>query len=476
MSVCRSVGLWGGPSTRWFPDDNSRTFGPRIMKLHSRCTPVKVISKVKRQSSDVKKLSVKVLKTLSRLKKLQGYREDSRRSMQVCYAELEQNMVETMQLNIQSFLVQCEDNSVNETHAHVEYSVDEMRQKIYSLLAEFENSAIKENKEELTLKQAPLLSVINTCIRHHIELLRVYEALRKVKDRTELSLITRYKCQDKIQQSEIYMNENFSDEVFTIQGKSTHNVRMSSDSKTCWITAMLVLPDGQFLVADWGNHKVKLLNQQYQVVSHCGVSAQSICQITPSEVAVTVDDWINTHEVQFITFNQSQLVTGRHFQLQHDCYGIAHHQGDLFICSGNAMFKYSLSGELICKLYEDASGFVTVWGFAMSHTGDKLYITSPSHHKLYTVARDGTLLAVFTDPELQYPQNVYVTPAGQVLVCGMLSHTIVQMDSEGKRKLATLVSVRDGVGRPCSVCYSSTTSSIIVGLLGDDNIMVFRVE
>ena len=29
-SVCRSVGL----STRWFPDDNSRTLGPRIMKLH----------------------------------------------------------------------------------------------------------------------------------------------------------------------------------------------------------------------------------------------------------------------------------------------------------------------------------------------------------------------------------------------------------------------------------------------------------
>ncbi|KAH3791361.1 hypothetical protein DPMN_144845 [Dreissena polymorpha] len=30
MSVCLSV----GPSTRWFPDDNSRTLGARIMKLH----------------------------------------------------------------------------------------------------------------------------------------------------------------------------------------------------------------------------------------------------------------------------------------------------------------------------------------------------------------------------------------------------------------------------------------------------------
>ncbi|KAH3697908.1 hypothetical protein DPMN_085420 [Dreissena polymorpha] len=37
-SVRQSVGLSGGPSfglsTRWFPDDNSRTLRPRIMKLH----------------------------------------------------------------------------------------------------------------------------------------------------------------------------------------------------------------------------------------------------------------------------------------------------------------------------------------------------------------------------------------------------------------------------------------------------------
>ncbi|KAH3691245.1 hypothetical protein DPMN_193194, partial [Dreissena polymorpha] len=42
MSFCRSV----GPSTRWFPDDNSRTLGARIMKLHryidhdSKMTPI----------------------------------------------------------------------------------------------------------------------------------------------------------------------------------------------------------------------------------------------------------------------------------------------------------------------------------------------------------------------------------------------------------------------------------------------------
>ena len=40
------VGRSVGPSTRWFPDDNSRTLRPRIMKLHrnidhdSQMTPI----------------------------------------------------------------------------------------------------------------------------------------------------------------------------------------------------------------------------------------------------------------------------------------------------------------------------------------------------------------------------------------------------------------------------------------------------
>ena len=46
MSVCPSVCMSVCPSTRWFPDDNSRTLRPRIMKLHryidhdSQMTPI----------------------------------------------------------------------------------------------------------------------------------------------------------------------------------------------------------------------------------------------------------------------------------------------------------------------------------------------------------------------------------------------------------------------------------------------------
>ncbi|KAH3751456.1 hypothetical protein DPMN_186014 [Dreissena polymorpha] len=117
-----------------------------------------------------------------------------------------------------------------------------------------------------------------------------------------------------------------------------------------------------------------------------------------------------------------------------------------------------------------------VWKCAVSPTGDRLYIISYWHNKLLTLARDGTLLATYTDPALVRPTGLHVTPAGQVLVCGFLSHTVLQVGWEGKSKLATLATKRHGVRLPLSVCYSSTTSSIIVGQKWDNTILVFRVE
>ncbi|KAH3708315.1 hypothetical protein DPMN_067762 [Dreissena polymorpha] len=113
-------------------------------------------------------------------------------------------------------------------------------------------------------------------------------------------------------------------------------------------------------------------------------------------------------------------------------------------------------------MYEDTSDEYTVDRCAVSHTGDKLYITNNSKHKLLILARDGSVLANFTDPALQYPRDVHVTHAGQVLVLGGLygNRSILQVDSEGGRKLATLATVKNDVR---SVCYNRHTASILVG-------------
>ncbi|KAH3879432.1 hypothetical protein DPMN_003335 [Dreissena polymorpha] len=297
-------------------------------------------------------------------------------------------------------------------------------------------------KDEVISIKGSVTSSIHKCTSLHSDLLQLLEIVQKIGDNKELCLIASIKCKHIIQQALTLLGK--SGKVFKVQGKSEYNVRIPSDSFTCGISGICALPDGQVLVTDYSSKRVKLLSQQYQVVSHWDVNAypHAICLITPSEVAVAVNK-SNMYEVQFITVNQGKLVPGRKFQLQHKCRGIARHQGDLFVTSGKELYKYSLSGKLICRLYQDRSADYTVDKCAVSPTGDRLYIII-WQHKLLTLARDGTLLATYTGPALDGPCGLHVTPAGQVLVCGYWSHTVLQVGWEGKSKLATLGTRRKG--------------------------------
>ncbi|KAH3696599.1 hypothetical protein DPMN_084075 [Dreissena polymorpha] len=107
------------------------------------------------------------------------------------------------------------------------------------------------------------------------------------------------------------------------------------------------------MVADTENDDFMLLNQQYQLTS-TSESGQPLgmCQITPGEIGVTVGS-----EIQFIKVNNNRLMTDRQFQLQDSKnsglhgFSISHHQGNLFVASRTALYKYSLSGELVSKLH-----------------------------------------------------------------------------------------------------------------------------
>ncbi|KAH3836043.1 hypothetical protein DPMN_109412 [Dreissena polymorpha] len=349
---------------------------------HRQCKTVMLLSDlVKNTSTDLKQVSVTIQTTLAELKKLQDNQEASIQSVQ----------------------------SSNDEQLH---KIQETRQKILAALNMLEKKTLQEIKDTLTKLQASLKSDVDKCSTLGNELKQLRDAIQDISDKSkqELSFIASIKCKDKIQHFENYQKKNFAqlkssiifhpnseimqylsklsglgkiehyaqsltavgnadkiiriehnaqsltavgnaDKIISIDGKSEYAVCVQGDS-TCLIRGICVLPCGQVLVANWSNKKVKLLNEQYQVVSHCSVSDAPyfICQITPSEVGVTVGS-----EVQFIKVNNNQLVKDRKLKFQHKCFGIASHQGDLFVTSGTELYNYSLDGKLVSKLHENKS-------------------------------------------------------------------------------------------------------------------------
>ncbi|KAH3851455.1 hypothetical protein DPMN_093937 [Dreissena polymorpha] len=123
-------------------------------------------------------------------------------------------------------------------------------------------------------------------------------------------------------------------------------------------------------------------------------------------------------------------------------------------------------------MYEDRSARDTVLRCAVSPSGAKIYVTNHSEHKLLTLAKDGTVISTFTDTELQLPLGVHMTPAGQVLVCGYGSNTVIQVDREGKKKIALLAVNKDGVDGPLSVFYNWKYGYVLVGQKNDKILML----
>ncbi|XP_052249001.1 uncharacterized protein LOC127856868 isoform X2 [Dreissena polymorpha] len=233
------------------------------------------------------------------------------------------------------------------------------------------------------------------------------------------------------------------DPIIKVNRSKKYNVNIVRDSSNCFISGICETATGELLISDYDNNRAKLLDQTFKVVAHCDLpgSPRSMCSIDSSLVAVT----LNNCEVHFMRVTNGQLVKDRKLKLQHECLGIAHHK---------------------------------VMACAVSPDGDRIYMANTISNQLVTLSRDGTVISTFTDPALGWrymydvPPGLHVTDAGQVLVCGVRSHTIIQVDRDGRQRLAEVVTEKDGVTYPISVYYSKHTGSLIVGMDCDVEISV----
>ena len=83
-----------------------------------------------------------------------------------------------------------------------------------------------------------------------------------------------------------------------------------------------------------------------------------MCNISPNEVAVIVRNEravFVRNEIHFLQMDTGKMTTKKLKKLNHGCFGIAHHKGNMFLTSGTALFQYTIDGRLVKQLYEDKS-------------------------------------------------------------------------------------------------------------------------
>ncbi|KAH3696306.1 uncharacterized protein LOC127861527 isoform X3 [Dreissena polymorpha] len=444
-----------------------------VMLHHRQCSKLTLISESAKipTKADFQQLSEKLQTIQQKITELQNGQNDNLSSLQTSY---------TFQFQ----------------------KIREMRKKINAQLDELEKVTVKALDELNAKLNHSFKTDVDKFSKLEVEIKSLNKALNAAENkRGEVAFMAYNKCMNKIQQTESYLLESPADhesaltfqpnpeiELYFSKLSALGNVEIIVHNNIFIpvktnrvvfeemhnIRGICEFPNGQIVIADDIKKKVKLLDQKYEVISSSDLSygPWDMCQVSSNEVAVTVDDFNDVHQVQFITENKGSLIKCRKIRFEHICLGIACHQNDLFVTSRTALYHYTLSGSMVKKMYEDSS----VWKCSVSPTGDRIYVTNNSQHQLLTLNVDGTVLSTFQDPELRGPYGMHVTSAGYVLVCGQYSETVLQLGRKGEQKVATLVEKKDGLPDPVSVYYSEKNRTIMVEGLNTNRLFLLTVK
>ena len=270
-----------------------------------------------------------------------------------------------------------------------------------------------------------------------------------------------------------------------IVSSSTVVVRMKGDNTEPSITGCVCLPSGQLVLCDCVNNKIKLLSSVLSVedcIDLQGRAPWDISILSCRKVVITLP-W--EHELHFMKV-ALKLQLRHVIKLDKECRCVCVVAGEIYVscfgCGGNdgevrVMTIDGIVKKTIAAPIEQQSSYTfspPLYLTVSAGTG-RIYAADYDCATLICLSVDGSIIYRYSDPELIFPNGVYVDAADNVTVCGRASDN-VQLISPNGKKIRTLITGKDGIKDPYSVTYRATDSSLFVGCLEDDKLHVFKLS
>ena len=245
------------------------------------------------------------------------------------------------------------------------------------------------------------------------------------------------------------------------------------------IAGMCRLATGEFLLSDSTNSKIKLLNNTFDIISTIDVpNTTDVCCTGQREAAVGVDDGEDIHEILLVRVHAGKIEQKRTIKLQHTCDGLARHGDHIYTTTGTGLYVFDMALGHDRQLYSDETGEITVYGCAVSPDGSCIYITNIDHHQFITLNKDGTKLSTLTHPELKDSQCVHVSPRGHVFVSCTALGSVVQVGikEDGTQTVTTIAGKNNELTAPFSLCFNSSSNTLVVGEYCGNKIVELKLK
>ena len=262
-----------------------------------------------------------------------------------------------------------------------------------------------------------------------------------------------------------------------VQSRSQVNVKTGDDKKTPLISGCTVMTNGDVVLCDSHNNKIKLLNSSGVLTGNMKLSSRPwhVSVLDPTSVIVTLPYKKQLQVVQVYP----QLKPGRVIQLQLDkyCYGVAVGKGELYVtCCNNSNYPgngeirvLDLDGKVKRRLGVNQDGsFMFMWPhfITVNSSGEKIFVSDGYTNTVTCMSVDGRVIYTYIDGSMVGPRGLLCDSEDNILVCGWSSNNVQVLTADGKRH-CTLLTESDGLKEPRSIAYRGSDNTLLVGCYSD---------
>ena len=243
------------------------------------------------------------------------------------------------------------------------------------------------------------------------------------------------------------------------------NVRVHNDESVPHITGSCWLPDGQVILCDYQNKKIKILDKDFNIkfAAPCPTEPWDVDYIDESSAVVAMP---NAKALQFIS-----IKPGFKFQQKRDlnlsCRGVSVHDKNIFVCIDES--EPSKWGVKILNLNGNDVAFISHIGagdprkICVTADGTKVCYTGGSGNDLFIncVTKDGYGIFSVSSSELGYPRGIVRDECNNIMVCDGIKKCVQIICPDGVCG-NVLLTDKNNMYSPTSMCLSKTYDNLIV--------------
>ncbi|XP_053389224.1 uncharacterized protein LOC128552218, partial [Mercenaria mercenaria] len=260
---------------------------------------------------------------------------------------------------------------------------------------------------------------------------------------------------------------------YNVQIKNRFMKRDDNDGDDCKISSICMHPDGNVLLVDTINGKLKKLGSSYNVVSQCDILKVSywtdVCYIGDDRAVVCYENG----KIQYVNVSD-KLKLEHYIKLDHGCKGLACNSDKLYVRDDNTIYTYTIRCEQKHLLYSIKGINPCFSRIAISDNGELIYITIGAKG-LITIDNKGNHLFTLKPDICNVTVDVCVVGDGTVLVLDE-NASVHQVDYSGKQVLGTVIVQSDNVDTQYPFCFDRQRCRLIVAGSRDNCIHVFKLQ